>query len=239
MDEVVRSLGTILGVWAHPDDETYLTAGIMAAARRLGQRVVCVTATQGEQGSQDAGRWPPERIAEIRGQELARALEILGVKEHHWLGYRDGSCALVPPDEAARTLATLIAEVQPDTVLTFGPEGQTGHPDHIAVSGWTMVAFAAAAGAEARLHYATATPDWMARLGPVLEPYSVFAPGNPHLTAKEELTIDLELPEDLLALKLDALAAQASQTESLRAALPPDVWLDLVRQEAFREAARG
>ncbi|MGH3589327.1 MAG: PIG-L deacetylase family protein, partial [Pseudonocardia sp.] len=44
-------LGTILGVWAHPDDETYLCGGLMARAARSGDRVVCVTATRGEQGS--------------------------------------------------------------------------------------------------------------------------------------------------------------------------------------------
>ena len=47
----VSELGTLLGVWAHPDDETYLVAGLMAQAVRDGHRVVCVTATRGEEGS--------------------------------------------------------------------------------------------------------------------------------------------------------------------------------------------
>lgn len=234
----MHSLGTILGVWAHPDDEAYLTAGIMAAARRAGQRVVCVTATRGEEGSQDPVRWSPERIAEIRARELARTLEILGVREHHWLGYRDGQCARVPPEEAAGKLRALMWGLQPDTVLTFGPEGQTGHPDHIAVSGWTTAAFGAAAKDGATLHYAAVTPEWMELVGPGLEPYSVFALGTPHLTVKDELSIDFELPDNLLGLKLEALAAQASQTESLRAAVPPELWLDVVRQETFRPGGR-
>ena len=51
-------LGTVLGIWAHPDDEAFLSAGLMAAARDAGQRVVCVTATLGEHGTDDpaAGR---------------------------------------------------------------------------------------------------------------------------------------------------------------------------------------
>ena len=55
-------LGTVLGVWAHPDDETYLSAGLMAQAVRDGDRVVCITATRGEGGSLDEERWPPETM---------------------------------------------------------------------------------------------------------------------------------------------------------------------------------
>src|SRR3954449_1481005 len=68
-------LGTVLSVWAHPDDETYLCAGLMADAIRRGNRVVCVTATRGELGSTDEERWPPgPALAEVRTQELMAAL---------------------------------------------------------------------------------------------------------------------------------------------------------------------
>src|SRR5438093_2334158 len=73
------SLGTILGVWAHPDDETYLSAGLMAQAVREGRRVVCVTATRGEEGSFDEERWPTATMGKVRENELMRSLEILGV----------------------------------------------------------------------------------------------------------------------------------------------------------------
>ncbi len=55
----VPSLGTVLGVCAHPDDEAYLSGGLMALARSAGSRVVCVTATRGEQGTTDPRTWPP------------------------------------------------------------------------------------------------------------------------------------------------------------------------------------
>src|SRR4249919_2707816 len=65
--------GTILSVWAHPDDETYLAAGLMAAAVQAGQRVVCVTATRGELGSTDPDRWPPgEAVAASRWTRARR-----------------------------------------------------------------------------------------------------------------------------------------------------------------------
>src|ERR671926_1429944 len=81
----VATLGTILVVWAHPDDDIFLSAGLMAAAVRAGQRVVDVTATRGEGGSMDEERWPPETMGEVRTGELLRSLEILGVTEHRFL----------------------------------------------------------------------------------------------------------------------------------------------------------
>ena len=98
--------GTILSVWAHPDDETYLAAGLMAAAVQAGQRVVCVTATRGELGSTDPDRWPPgEALAAVRTLEMERALAFFGVTEHHWLDYPDGGCADVDEGEAVARLA--------------------------------------------------------------------------------------------------------------------------------------
>lgn len=73
----VAGLGTVLGVWAHPDDEMYLSAGIMAAAAEAGNRVVVVTATRGEQGTDDPTRWPPARLAELRTREMAASLAVL------------------------------------------------------------------------------------------------------------------------------------------------------------------
>src|SRR6476660_1626515 len=91
-------LGTVLGIWAHPDDEAMLTAGLMAAAREAGNRVVCVTATLGEHGTDDPGCWPPGRLARIRECELRALLAALGVTEHHLLGLTDGTCAAAPFD---------------------------------------------------------------------------------------------------------------------------------------------
>jgi LmbE family N-acetylglucosaminyl deacetylase len=91
----IRSLGTILSIWAHPDDEAYLCGGIMAMAAEAGSHVVCVTATRGELGVTDPTRWPPEQLAAIREAELAESLRILGVTEHRWSDYLDGGCAVV------------------------------------------------------------------------------------------------------------------------------------------------
>ena len=155
-------LGTVLGIWAHPDDDIYLSAGLMAMNVSLGNRVVDVTATRGEGGSMDEERWPPESMADVRSAELMRSLEVLGVSEHRFL---DGPVDIdmdAPLDESGAAQVTeIMAEVQPDTVLTFGPDGMTGHVGHMSVSGWATDAFQAVAKPGARLHYATMTPAYV------------------------------------------------------------------------------
>ena len=155
-------LGTVVGVWGHPDDEAYLSGGIMAAASDAGQRVVCVTATRGEAGFPDDDRRSLDERMALREKELRVCLDILGVTEHRWMGYRDGGCDQVALDEPVQTLCDLFAEVQPDTILTFGTDGGTGHVDHIAVSRWTTLAFRRWAPQSARLLYSALTPRWVA-----------------------------------------------------------------------------
>ena len=91
----IRSLGTILSVWAHPDDAADLCGGIIAMAAEARSHVVCVTAARGELGVTDPTGWPPEQLAVIREADLAESLRILGVTKHRWLDYLDGGCAFV------------------------------------------------------------------------------------------------------------------------------------------------
>jgi LmbE family N-acetylglucosaminyl deacetylase len=207
----VGDLGTILGVWAHPDDECYLSAGLMARAARAGAAVAVAMATRGEGGSVDPVRWPPERMAEIREKELAAALGVLGVTDIRWLDYVDGTCHAVDDGEAVDKLIGVIEEVRPDTVLTFGPEGMTGHSDHIAVSRWTTTAFWRAGNATARLMYATTTREWVELMYEELQRYDVYMPGTPPVHDETELAIDLELTDELLEAKFRALRHHASQ----------------------------
>jgi LmbE family N-acetylglucosaminyl deacetylase len=131
---VADELGTILGVWAHPDDETYLTAGLMVRAVRNGSRVVCVTATRGEGGSLEEEQWPSATMGEVREKELLRSLAVLGVTEHRWLDLPDVDMDTPLPEAGAGTVCAIMEEVKPDTVLTFGPDGMTDHEGHKSVS---------------------------------------------------------------------------------------------------------
>jgi LmbE family N-acetylglucosaminyl deacetylase len=233
----VAELGTVLGVWAHPDDEAYLSGGLMAIARDNGQRVVCVTATRGELGTPDPVAWPPERLAAERTRELARCLQILGVEEHHWLGYRDGGCADLDLAEPVARLCELIDRIRPDTVVTFGPDGITGHPDHQTVSAWTGAAFDRAAPPGARLLHAATAERRVARWGALTESLGIYPPGLPIVTPADRLALDLALAPDVAVRKAEALAAQTTQTAGLLATLGVDCYTALVADESFVEAA--
>lgn len=230
MDE----LGTILGVWAHPDDEAYLTAGIMARAVRDGSRVVCVTATRGEGGSMDVEKWPPERMGAVRTEELERSLEILGVAEHVWLDMRDVDMDTGLPDEGYERVREIVADVQPDTILTFGPDGMTDHAAHKDVSKWATKALHETGKPGSRVLYATVTPEWAEEFLPVWAPFNVFRPGTPPVTPRSDLAIYYELPPDILELKVNAINAHVSQVEAILEAVGPDVWWKEMSVEAFR-----
>ena len=116
---------TLLGVWAHPDDEAYLSAGLMAEARRNGERVVVLTATLGDHGTSDPKRFPPACLRRLRHHELRKSLAAVGVDELRIIGFEDGTCH---EREGTATVADHIADVAPDRIVTFGPDGITGHP---------------------------------------------------------------------------------------------------------------
>ena len=215
----VTQLGTVLGIWAHPDDEAFLSAGLMAAARDAGQRVVCVTATLGEYGTDDPASWPPTRMARVREREWHASLAALGVAEHHLLGITDGACAAAPHEMIVAHLARIIRAVGPDTIVTFGPDGMTGHEDHQTVSAWATDAHAVAAS-HARLLYATTTEAFVRDWEPHREAFNVFlADGLPLRTPAADLAVELRLDSDIVDRKIVALKAQASQTTGLFAAL--------------------
>ena len=226
----IRELGTILSIWAHPDDEVYLCGGVMAMAAAAQSRVVCVTATRGELGVTDATRWPPERLAAIREAELAECLGILGVTEHRWLGYPDGGCAAVDLDAAAQQIADIIREITPDTILTFSPDGQTGHPDHIAVHRWTAEAVHRAG--IGTLHVVANTQEWLDdHLAQWIELGAIV--GDLPVAWTGPLSIDVTLTGEMLDRKYAALAAQASQTEALRAVVGEERYRQIIRIERF------
>jgi LmbE family N-acetylglucosaminyl deacetylase len=85
---------TLLGVWAHPDDEAYTSAGLMADFRRRGDRVVVIAATLGEHGTSDPETWPPGRLSALRHTELGNSLAVLD--GHELLATNRES---VPPEE--------------------------------------------------------------------------------------------------------------------------------------------
>ena len=84
------TLPSLMGIWAHPDDESFGTAGTMARATASGHSVAVVCATRGEEGEiADPALANPENLGEVREQELRRACAAVGVTDVSFLaGFR-------------------------------------------------------------------------------------------------------------------------------------------------------
>lgn len=230
-------LGTVLGVWAHPDDEAYLSSGLMAQAAAAGSRVVCVTATRGEGGSLDHERWPPQTLAEVRSGELQRCLSMLGVEEHIFLDLPDVDWYSPLDPSGAESVASIMADVAPDTVLTFGPDGMTNHEGHKSVCHWATDAFRQLAPVRSRLYYAVQSRAWGAEFLPSLTAMGAFRDGaDPPVLDDAEIDLDLQLSGDLLALKLAAIGEHESQVAGLMAAFGDEGWRRGMARESFRLA---
>jgi len=225
MTTTLPHIRTLVGVWAHPDDEAYLSSGLMATVRRSGGRVVVATATRGERGTEDPVTWPPERLAELRERELLESLALLDVQEHEWLGHRDGSLvdgaladgslADVPPEVGAAQVAALLERVRPDVVVTFGPDGMTGHSDHRAVSAWTTQAWRDG-GCRGELWYATKTPEFHQEWDEVHQRIGLwFEDATPPVTPVDALAAQVHCDDSLRELKHRVLRAHGSQTAPL------------------------
>lgn len=231
-------IGVLLGVWAHPDDETYMTAGLMSLVRGAGHRVVVATATKGELGTEDAVAFPPERLAVIREQEIAASLAVLDVREHRWLGHRDGELEQVPVAHGIRQVVRLIEDIRPDTIVTFGPDGMTGHSDHQAVSGWVTAAWNAT-GQQARLWYATVTPEFHEEWSGVNSEVGFwYERAEPPSDPSSELAFAVHCDGELLDRKFAALRAHTSQTTGLINHLGPDRYRRWWSRESFVDASR-
>ena len=120
----------MLVILAHPDDESFAVGGTLAKYADQGVQVILLTATRGEAGILGVG---PAKAGAIREQELRRAAEHLGI-EVFFLGYMDGELSKVNPAKLMENICCWIGLVQPQVILTFGPDGISGHPDHVTIS---------------------------------------------------------------------------------------------------------
>jgi LmbE family N-acetylglucosaminyl deacetylase len=132
---------TLACVFAHPDDDAYGAAGSVALhADEPDFRFVLVHATFGELGDIRDG-FPATRqtLGSVRRAEDEAAWRALGrvPDRHEWLGLPDGGVADVPFDDVVAAVGQILEEEDPAVVVTFGPDGIFGHPDHIAIGAAT------------------------------------------------------------------------------------------------------
>jgi LmbE family N-acetylglucosaminyl deacetylase len=133
---------SLLAVFAHPDDETFRPGGTLALLARLGVRVEVLTFTRGEAGS--CGEPPlctPGELPFVRERELRCACAALGIQPPRLLEYADGLLQEADAEAMIAQILSVAQEVKPQVWLGFGPDGLSGHPDHIAVGEWAFEAF--------------------------------------------------------------------------------------------------
>lgn len=231
----------LLGLWAHPDDEAYLSAGLMDRVRRAGGQVTICTLTDGEAGF---GADDPRTVAqrrELRRTELATAMATIGVDDVRFLGLPDGGLEATPWREVADLLQAVVTEVRPDVLVTFGPDGITGHPDHVVTSRLATQAWRSAVpeGERGELWYAAKTHDWLDEWRELHDRLGVWMTDEPTGVEAAEIATVVDLDPAELDRKRAVLAAHASQSGPVAAALGEVTYRRWICQEAFRRHIPG
>lgn len=177
----------LLGAFAHPDDESFGTGGLLARYVAEGAHVSLVCATNGEVGEiSDSSLATPETLGDVRVGEMKEAARVLGISELIMLGYRDSGMpgtaensdprafAQAPDDEVVSRLVGIIRRLRPQVVVTFDPNGGYGHPDHISIHLHTVAAF-----------HASGDPERFPEEGAPWQPARLFYSAIPRSAFKE------------------------------------------------------
>lgn len=137
----------LMAILAHPDDESLGLGGTLAKYAAEGLETYLVCATRGERGrfGNAEVRPAPGEVGRVREAELRAAARELEIKEVHFLDYIDKDLDQADPDEVIGRIVAHLRRVKPQVVVTFGPDGGYGHPDHIAISQFAAAATVAAA----------------------------------------------------------------------------------------------
>lgn len=131
---------SILHVYAHPDDESFGNPATIKFYANQGVRMGLLTLTRGEAGLTN-GVCKPDELGDVREKELKAACRVLGVEDMTLWNYPDGGLKSIEDSEILPHIEEFIRSSSPDVVVTYGEDGVTGHPDHIAVGGWATKAF--------------------------------------------------------------------------------------------------
>jgi LmbE family N-acetylglucosaminyl deacetylase len=132
----------LVAVFAHPDDESFRPGGTLALLARRDARVQVLTATRGQAGSRgDPPLCSPAELPAVREAELRCACAALGLQPPILLDYQDSQLADADSETLIAETLAIVRELRPQIMLTFGADGISGHPDHIAIGGVAAEAF--------------------------------------------------------------------------------------------------
>jgi LmbE family N-acetylglucosaminyl deacetylase len=232
----------LAGLFAHPDDDAFGISGSCALhADEL--ELLVVFATSGDAGRiADDSLATRETLGPVRERETRDAYEVLGVAaDLRFLRYPDGHVAEVPHDELVSRFAEAVESFRPDVVVTFGPEGVTGHPDHATVGLAATEAFHIAIERLGRdaprrlVQVAIANAD-LERLREELrvrglEPPDTNEPFSPRGVPDELIGVRVDC-SSVYKRKLAALREHRTQAQDLEE-LPQDLWPGILSTETF------
>ena len=162
---------TLVAVWAHADDEAPV-APILARYAREGVQIHMIIATDGAQGAANTPVPRGPEIAKLRVEEARCSADALGIQPPILLGFPDGALGHYNADPTmlfrlTQGLHEELQRLRPDVVITWGPDGGYGHPDHRIVSSIvTQLSRAGAPGVPQRLFYASLPAEGIRAMNP-------------------------------------------------------------------------
>lgn len=200
--------GPILLIFAHPDDETSAAGGTTAKYVSQGYTVDLVTATGGEKGTRLEVSEGVD-TATVRAGEQCGAVAITGISDIYRLGYIDGELLEADFSEVTDRVLRVMEKVQPEVVITFGLDGISGHPDHVAIGKAATDAFkkATKSGGGPRKLYYVAIPE------SVFEQVDQEQADNVITRPDDEITTEIDI-SGFLETKLRALEKYRSQEDA-------------------------
>jgi N-acetylglucosamine malate deacetylase 2 len=185
----------LLAVFAHPDDETFRCGGTLALLAQHGVRVQVLAATRGQAGSRgDPPLCTPEELPAVRENELRCACAALGIQPPILLDYQDGQLSKVDPERIISEILVVVREVRPQMIITYGSDGVSGHPDHIAIGRFAAETFRRAADVVAL--YTIAVPRSLAETLGMTQIHTV--------------------PDDAITLRVDVSTAWETKMSAIR-----------------------
>lgn len=135
----------IVAVVAHPDDEAAIAQLLVKYGKT--KKVYIIIATDGRYGVRP-GFPTGDALVKLRQAESECACAALGIEPPVFLGFTDGfdttdqtkdgiRAYFERSAQLKRVLAEKLENLNPDAIVTFGPDGDTGHSDHRMVSNMT------------------------------------------------------------------------------------------------------
>lgn len=183
---------TLVAVYAHPDDESSASP-LLARYAREGVKVHLIIATDGAAGGQNTSIPRGPELARARAEEARCATEALGAAPPILLEFPDGQLGNYVEDplrlfKLTQRVHEEVQRLRPDALITWGPDGGTGHPDHRLVSAVvTQLVRTGAPGVPERLFYASLPEAAMKVVNPRGAP-PLLIPDTKHLATRVPFT---------------------------------------------------